>query len=178
MFPGEHLTLLSDQSPTSGVTVTFAAIPQTYDDLLIKIIAGRSDKVSGNNDVLLYYNNDTTAARYWYTWIRTLATTFSGNEANTANIFRIAGQNIQAPSFGNIWIPRYADSGVSLQQARCEGVIDFKTSFTAGALHTWQVFTHMWNSTAAVTEIDLTLNSDAWATPSRVLLYGVSYNRP
>jgi hypothetical protein len=158
MYPGQHYTLLDDQSPTSGASVTFSSIPGTYDDLVLVC--------------------DTTATNYWEAWRRHLAAAFSSGEANDARIARASGQNIVSPCYGEIWIPRYADSGVDIQNAKARMVSCFKTGFTTSGLQANNDWTHLWNSTATVTSLALTLDTDAWASPTRILLYGVSYSRP
>jgi hypothetical protein len=178
MYPGQHYTLLDDQSPTSGASVTFSSIPGTYDDLVLVCPALWSDKTTGNPNVSLFYNGDTTATNYWEAWRRHLAAAFSSGEANDARIARASGQNIVSPCYGEIWIPRYADSGVDIQNAKARMVSCFKTGFTTSGLQANNDWTHLWNSTATVTSLALTLDTDAWASPTRILLYGVSYSRP
>lgn len=176
MLPGQHLTLLGDTSPTGTVTVSFTSIPQTYDELLIRIPAASTVKTTGHDNTYLYYNADTTGTNYFESWLRNLGATPSSGEANNAIVWRSAGANIEAPSFCDIRIPNYAGSEKKYAQAR--GVIDFRTSFTAASLFANYCYAHSWNNTAAITQVDLVQAANNWNAPSRVLLYGISYSRP
>jgi len=55
---------IATYTPTSGASVTFTSIPSTYKHLQLRINYKTSGSAGGN--ILLYFNNDTTAANYAY----------------------------------------------------------------------------------------------------------------
>lgn len=174
MLPGMHYTLLGDQTVSSGATVTFAAIPSTFDDLYLHMPYARDD-AAGSGIIELRFNNDTTDNNYWRQMARTYGTTVEGGKTNSAQTLRTGGSTGIGPCIGQVWIPNYATAEYKIAQAHytLPGLTAFPN--TGNLLITDTSI--LWNSTAAITEIDLTLTSGAYAA-ARFLLYGVSYSRP
>lgn len=178
MLPGLQYTLIDDQSPTSGATVTIGAsgsLPQTFDEIHIYLRNVRY-AATGSGVVNIFFNNDTTLNNYWSQMLRAFGTTIAAASASGANIARTGGSDTLLQSNAIILIPGYTNASFG-KLATCDYTQPGLTAFpaTGNMLVGKRSVGH--SGTAAITEIDLTLASSTWAS-GRILTYGVSYSRP
>ena len=174
-LPGMRYTVIGDQSPTSGSTITFADIPSTFDDLLL-VFPGTQHDGAASDQIEIYFNNDTTANNYWRQLFRAYGTTTESAASNATQVMRATGTTQKGTCIGKVWIPNY--TGAVEKLVHSEYTFSALTAFpaTGNLLRTWVSLA--WDDTSAITEIDLTLATNSYASGSRIILYGVSYNRP
>ena len=105
-------TLISSSFPTSGTSVTFSSIPQTYTDLVI-LASGRATNGSIIATFQLGFNGVTTAT-YSSTWLQGDGVTASSsrNQSNEIALGFTSGGGSTANTFGSseIYIPNYTNS--------------------------------------------------------------------
>ena len=178
MLPGMQMTLIDDQSPTSGATVTIGAsssLPQTFDEIWI-FLRNIRYATTGSGTINIYFNNDTTTSNYWRQMWRGYSTTHEATVANDAAIARCGGSNTLLQANAIIKIPGYTNSSDGTV-AECEYTQPGLTAFPSSGNLIVGRRSVGFSGTAAVTEIDLTLSASTYAS-GRILTYGVSYTRP
>jgi hypothetical protein len=170
-WAGVGRVLVSQQTPTATGTVSWNNIPATYNSLEIEYV-GRSTDNGGALDLSIRCNNDTTATNYR----RMIFESFGGN-SNAASggddyiIARISGDQVgNSASSGYIKIINYASTTFN------------KDILTRYATRDDVSSTHVrngsslceWESTAAITRIDLVLSAGNYDTGSTFRLYLVN----
>ena len=153
----------------SGSTITFSAIPGTYQTLKIMLM-GR-DTAAGTSDAEAHVqlNGDSTSANY----TSESFTGFVGGGGNTA-ASSAGGPGPLAPGVsGNA-------NSIGISEITIVGYA--QTSFYKpvqtlttgqGATYIVRVSSFIWKSTAAITSIVITSPTTAWATGSFATLYGL-----
>jgi len=180
MLPGLHYTLIDDQSPTSGATVTIGAsgtLPQTFDEIHIWL-RNMHQNAAGSGSVSIYFNNDTTLNNYWSQMHRAYGTTHEAASANTAVIARTQGTSHILQANAIIVLPGYTNTSYGKIATNAGYAQPGLTAFPSSGNLIVGSRVVGWDSTSAITEIDLTLSANQWAAGTRILTYGVSYNRP
>ena len=163
--------LISEQTPTGTGTVTFSSIPAIYRNLEVEYVV-RSTQAATNTTMSCFLNNDTTAANYRRMLIQGYGTnTVGGGGADDALIAAVAGGSSVAGScgMGIINIIQYAGTTFKKQ-------VNCRWGYRAEASSNHEVTgtTSMeWESTNAVSRVDLVLASGNFATGSTIRLYGV-----
>lgn len=155
---------------SSQTTITFSSIPATYQDLCI-VLNARGTATASN--VQVTFNND-TAASYSYTYYGIANGSASNNETNNANalviVNSVASSGATANYFGmvRIYISAYANSGITRSGhfQSLDPQSDVNISYANGSFF-WE------NVAAAISEIDLDLNTGDFATGSTYALYGI-----
>lgn len=178
MLPGLQYTLIDDQSPTSGGTVTIGAsssLSQQYDEIHIYYRNLRY-ATTGSGTINIYFNNNTTTSNYWSQMVRAYGTTVEGAVANSAAIGRTGGTDTLLQANGIIIIPGYTDTSYG-KIATCDYTQPGLTAFPSTGNLIVGKRSVGFSGTAAITEIDLTLSASTYAS-GRILTYGVSYSRP
>jgi hypothetical protein len=112
--------LIQNQTLTSNqTTVTFSAIPQTYDDLVLRISA-RSSRTADWIDELQIVPNNNSAANYTNTTLRGFANTTVSpatqtGQAYVRNIEMAAAGNATSQVFNNaeIYFPDYRNTSIN-----------------------------------------------------------------
>lgn len=166
---GSGRTLISEQTPTGTSTVTWNSILGTYKSLEIEYVA-RSDASSDEVDMVIRCNNDTTDANYRSELFFMLNVT-SIVAGNVADITRIPANTASAgyAGYGIIKIINYA-STIFHKMILCNSTerqgAPYETYFINGAVH--------WENTAAITRIDLVIDSGNYMIGSTFRLYGVN----
>jgi hypothetical protein len=166
------LTLIGTCTPTATAVCTFSSIPQGYQDLVV-VGTGRSTKTgTGTADVKLTLNGDTGSN---YAWQRVFGN--SGTpvaDQSTAQAFIRSGELSTAGDAANyqsqfeIRIPGYAGTTFAKSVLSDYSVVNNSTITALYDIHV----SGMWNSTAAVSSLALTLPSDSYATGTTISLYG------
>jgi|APSaa5957512535_1039671.scaffolds.fasta_scaffold81976_2 hypothetical protein len=156
--------------------VTWTGISGSYDHLLIKI-SGRSARTASDYDyVKCEFNNDTTSGNYSYTQLYAdSATPASGRGTSLAFAGYVSTNNTTADTFGTnqIWIPHYSNTANFKQCLVGSAAENASTTDTEWIVDQTAM---LWQATAAITEIDLTLGygSDNWMAYSTFDLYGIT----
>ncbi len=159
--------LLDTQTPAGSATVTFSAISQSYDDLMIryKASSGSAGPAVGGT---IEFNSDTTAGNYHRQQVSGVNNAASVDEgASDSFIFVLAGATVVANEVaeGEITIPRY--TGANRKKARSVCTL----AGAADSLGLYNIMTG-WASNAAITGIVL---RDAGLITGTFELYGIKY---
>ena len=157
----ETIELTSSQS-----SITFSSIPQDYDDLVIKVNSRCT--VSADHRLGEIELNGSSANFSTINLLGNGSATASQNQyANL--VFRAPGTNNTANTFGNagIYISNYTAS--SAKSISSNSV--YENNATSVVL---DIIATLWNNTAAVTSITLTLDADNFTADSNFSLYGIT----
>ena len=150
---------------TAAASITFTSIPQDGTDLVISTSARSSNT---DTEVLMTFNSQTTNRSE-----RGLQGTGSSVISFTSTVLRagLANRSNQtANTFGNsiCYIPNY--SGATAKSVSVDGVAE--NNATAADL---QIVAGLWNNTAAITSIQLTIQgSGNFTIGSTVSLYKIT----
>jgi hypothetical protein len=153
---------------STTATISFAGIPQTYTDLLIKL-SSRTNRSSGvDDDVFITFNGASTT--YGYRYLRgNGTTTASGNGANRYAAIANSNGGASANTFANadIYITNYAiTSAKSLSSISVSG-----SNTTENYL---VLMGNRWTTTDAITSIDLTSGTgNSFLAYTTATLYGI-----
>ena len=156
---------------TSGSqnTVTFASISSGYRHLQIRV-SGRGTDTANDAAILLNFNNDTGSN---YDYQQNFFTT-SGGYSAVRNTGQTNLWTVQIPAANAT--ANYAGAGeINIMDYR--GTTFYKSVFGHGQDYEVglrsMVYSGVWKNTAAITEIDVTLNAGAFVDGTVVSLYGV-----
>jgi hypothetical protein len=117
----------------------------------------------------MYYNNDTTAGNYRYTWLYSDGTTANAASGDAANAFQVAAGGSLANSCGSFHVKIINYTGTTFLK---EATVHNSLRNSVGTERTI-VSAHNWESTAAINRVDLVLVAGNYATGSTLRLYGV-----
>lgn len=168
-------TLITSSSPSGTGTVSFTGIPGTYHSLEIEFVARSTKAASGNEPLKMEFNTDTTATNYRNTYDQGFGGspgTASVTGADTQEIAALpaASAPSNAPAAGIIQIPRYADTTFNKV-----GFSNFGYRFDSSSIQMVTGNQAMeWESTVAITRVDLKLASGNFVAGSIFRLYGIS----
>lgn len=167
--------LISTQtvSGSSTSTVSFTSIPGTYTDLRV-VVRGRGDTSATNVGVNITFNSD-TGTNYFYQ--RLGGANSAASAAAVASTTSLAGAELPAATatanlagFANTRIYDYKGTTFT-KIAESFTSYPFSTSTTGQVLQAWFSW---WNSTAAITRIDLTMAAGNFVAGSKISLYGIN----
>jgi hypothetical protein len=149
-----------------AANVEFNSIPQIYTDLLI-LYSGRSTRAASGDDLYIRFNGLSTnlSSRVLY---GTGSAAASFSDASIAYVGYFAGDTATASVFanGSIYITNYTASiakSVSGDAVNENNATAATQLFGAG----------LWNSTAAITQINLYALNGNWKQHSSASLYGI-----
>ena len=154
-------TLISTTT-MSGATTSLTSIPTTYKDLLIIIQSWQP--ATNAAQLLMRFNQDSTASRHFSTTSNTSAAAFN----STSSLVLNEGRNTNTKSLIKIYLPDYANT-TTYKIAIMEGLSEDPN--TAGYANFTRSFGG-YNQTSAITSLDF-LNSPGNFTAGTILLYGV-----
>jgi len=168
-MPENYILIERTELNATAASVTFANIPQTgYTDLKI-VVSARSSSATDRDQINLNFNGLTTNQSYRILYgIPGVAT---GSESGTKiRVGYISGNSATANTFGScdIYIPNYTSANAKSVSA--DGVSETNAS-PAGA----QIGASLWNSTAAITTINIVSDNGAnFLAGSTFSLYGIA----
>ena len=164
-------TLIASSTVGSGgaSTIDFTSIPATYTDLVVKI--SPRNTASGSNWYLLkiQFNSDTTSANYSYKLVGGFGSTaYSAGATDRYGGYVTSGART-ASTFGNteIYIPNYAGSNNKSFSS------DSVTEGNGSSYEILGLWAGLWSSSAAISGITLSNDSDNFAQYSTAYLYGI-----
>jgi len=157
-----------------AATVTWTGISGSYDHLCIKVSARSA--ISGIEDFIEPTFNNDTASNYSGTELYASSSTpASGRQTGLSHAYYLscAGNTALADTFGamTIWIPNYANTA-NFKQV----LVEAATENNSASNNEWkiQITAALWHATAAVSEIDLVLDSgNDFMAYSTFDLYGI-----
>lgn len=146
------LTLIATQSPSAGANIQFAAIPQTYHDLIV-VLFGRGAGAISASTCALTVNGD-TAGNYVTEDVGGTGATVSaaGNSGNTSlSMGSLPGGSATANYAGycEAFIPGYASTSFFHPMYGRAAVT------SASATQVAEFHSALWKNTAAITQIDV-----------------------
>lgn len=156
---------------SNQATITFNTIPQTYNDLVLRMSASIS--TSGRSSVRLLFNADTAPSP--------LGVELTGSGTNLTTIYDpatsgdiyiypgAAPTSSSAPGLCEVYIPRYTSSS-SFSPISMKTAIEENGTTGQNYLHyaAW-----LYNKSAAKTSFTLTLFSGSFLADSTFYLYGI-----
>jgi len=171
-----NMELITSVTVGSGgaASVTLPAtgtIPATYTDLKV-VISARTNRSNAVDAIGVYYNNDTTSARYsakQLTGTGSSTQSTSNNPYNDENMY-VSGNSATASTFGNseIYIPNYAGSNqksFSVDSVSENNATTAYANFGAG----------LYNQTTAITTMTfIPISGTTIVEGSTFYLYGIS----
>jgi hypothetical protein len=148
-----------------AASIDFTSIPATFTDLVVKVSARGS---GSDNSIVLKFNSSSSnySARYIYGDGSAAASVTSTPNLLTTSI---NPSTYTANSFGNaeLYIPNYA--GSSNKSSSVDGVQETNATLAYMALTA-----NLWNDTAAITSINLSLGAGQnFVQYSTATLYGI-----
>ena len=169
-MPLTYQLINSTSLSANALTVTFSAIPATYDDLLLK--ASVRSASSGTDWMDVQFNSSGGTA-YSDTYLLAQGTSASsGRDSSNPKIYRInicnAGNTSNTFSSTELYIPAYTKSQNKPLSAESTEENNSTTNYSIVAV------AGLWSSTSAITSI--TLNSDNnqnFVSGSTFWLYGI-----
>lgn len=162
-----ELITTSILASTTG-TVSFTSIPSTYKHLQIRM----TDRQTGSNGMVsaaVRFNSDSASN---YAWHRLYATSggMSSNAGTSQADFIISGVPA-ANETANVW------AGAIVDILDYASTSKYKTARTlsgaVGSAKEIYLSSGLWQSTSAITRIDINVQSTAHAIGSRFSLYGI-----
>ena len=165
--------LIQRTSPTTGTSITFSSIPQTYKSLQIRLLS--RDATAQDSGILQITFNSDTAANYSHHRLIGDAggTVSAGGTANASAMFgpRSNGNTATASCFGTgiINIIDYADS----TKYKTIKVFTGNDGNFSGGSYTVGILSGSWRSTSAVNSITITNGGGNFVSGSTFALYGM-----
>jgi len=161
----------SNTLSTTTASVTFSSIPQTYNDLVIKVSA-RADTVDTNVNVYMQFNGNTTGSNYNGLFYGYYSSANNYNEVLSRNQIDYglwaSGANILTNMYAanELYIANYKSDTFKVLGA--QGVIENNSS-TGWALTT----SSQWRGGAAISSILMLPYSGNFLAGSSFWLYGI-----
>ena len=159
----------------SAVSFDVTSIPSSYDHLLI-VASLRTDIANTLAINKLNFNGD-TGSNYSDTQLQAATATVTSGQNLAGRTYmrvgQVSGASLLANSFGvlKIWIPNYANTTGNKQ-----AIVQTAVENNEGTVDYWNL-THnalMWDSTAAITDIEISEPNVGMAQYSTFTLYGIT----
>ena len=165
-----YTLISSNVLASSAASVTFSTIPSTYTDLVLRISARNADAVFGR--ILRYTFNNNTGTVYSYTELSGSGTTAASNRAigdAYGVLGSINGGGTTANTFGSmeVYIPNYL---VSANKPVSSFAV---TELNSDVNNQIKIDADLFQSTTAISSIELFLNSGSFVSGSSFYLYGI-----
>ena len=164
-IPSSFESIATATGTGSSPTISFTSIPGTYQHLQLRIIASRT---SGTDfQYYIGYNSD-TGSNYAYHILRGNGSTASSSGSSSSAPTLIARANTATNNVSPaiIDIHDYASTSKTKVARSFNGWDNNGTGDIC-------LISNLWNSTSAITSIQITIASDNWSTSSVFALYGV-----
>lgn len=152
-----------------AASITFSAIPGTYDSL--QLILDCTGTAAGSPTLSVRFNGD-TGANYNWQLLTGFDTTVQASASATATsmvIGSVAGSSSLFPAMLKMLIPNYINTA-KYKGATGTSYVNHTTAIGDGRSRT---FGGTWRNTGALTSLDFILSSGNFATGSVISLYGI-----
>jgi hypothetical protein len=162
---GTYTLIASTTIGSTGSSLTFSSIPQTYTDLVIVSNALRGISGSGGDLVRLQFNGDTSSNYSWTQGYGNGSSAVSNNSTNQTQAF--AGAAADATGTSN-WCPNIChilDYANTTTYKSALARVNQNGSYTG-------IVINLWRSTAAINSIYLTA-TNGFTAGSTFKLYGI-----
>ena len=172
---GGALTQLAQTTVGVAVnSITFSGISGAYTNLII-VASMRSTKAASNEAGNVQFNSDTTAGNYYVVVASASGSAWTVFNQNNQFALSPPAGNAAANSF-SAWmmeIPNYAATTQLKVYRITESGLNLSTTVASANLG-MTLYTGLWNSTAAITAVKVSLPSGNFAVNTKVTLYGQS----
>lgn len=152
---------------SSALSVTFSSIPQTFDDLLLKVSARSNGSADGSPWVTASIRFNGTTTGYTGRSVYGLGSSVGSNTDNSGLL--IPDPEVTSNVFGSSesWIPNYTSSANKSVST---------TSVTENNAVSAAIWGHalLWSNTSAITSLTLTPIAGSFITGSSFFLYGIT----
>lgn len=172
--------LISKQTLGSPVSsVTFSSIPQTYDHLVLYMMAKSSDVANTIVDAKVRVNGDTgsnySSINQYVNQNTSTSSAASANTATSANMFVVPGSNVNAAVYGGGYITFLGyTSSVSAAKQMMGPSITGDYGIVGVGVQRWGTWCPQTFTPASITSITVLATSGNFTTNSIFSLYGVS----
>ena len=172
-----YTLIASNTLSSSAASVTFSSIPATYTDLVLRCSVRSTYTTSNWDNYKITFNNNTTGV-YGRTTLQALYNagsyqTQSGRGTNETEIApALIGANATANTFASteIYLPNYA--GSTTKPVSLSHINEWNAAATNV---TWSISgnAYLFNSTTAITSVEIASYSAQFASGSSFFLYGI-----
>ena len=166
-----YTLISSNVLSSSAASVTFSAIPSTYTDLVLRISA-RGSNASTRTDVGITYNSSATGYSETEVYGTSTAAASAFNSYTTSNfVGNVSGASATANTFGSveIYIPSYTATQKKCASAFAVSENNASTNLSAMI----QATAMLWQTTSAITSIDIAAIGTTFVSGSSFYLYGI-----
>ena len=154
----------------SSGTITFSSIPSTYKHLQIRLLARSTQAAVTNVSALVRCNGDTGANYARHSLIGDGSTASASGSTSTASVtlFRItaAGAASDIMGVGILDILDYESTSKYKTLRSLAGQDE-------NGVGSVRLQSGLWQSTSAITSVDVYLSSDSFTTTTQIALYGI-----
>ena len=167
-----YTLIASNTLTTTAASVTFSAIPATYDDLHI-VWSARSSQNNATTRIYIRLNGTSGTS---YSWTKVDATGTSAGSARLSNGSEWRGEYVSANNAtsntygsGEIYLPKYTSS--TSKPASGFGVAENNTTVNAD----WFIvaMANLTSISSAITQIDFSLATADFMSGSSFYIYGI-----
>ena len=167
--PTSYESIATANGNGSSGTITFSSIPSTFKHLQVRYL-GKDTYASGAgpSNMNIRLNSDSTEANYYYHYLRGNGASASASAGNTnAFLASVSTTTDNADIFG-AGVIDILDYGSTSKNTtiRILGGLEYNGSGVV------QLYSMLWNNTAAVTSVTL-FNATGWTTETQFALYGI-----
>lgn len=164
--------IASTETTSNTGAVSFSSIPNTYTDLVVKVLA-RSAASATSETLWLQINDDTSISQYQYSraFISNTTVAKDGSGFSNAQWFASTIANNGMASMFSAWeiyIPEYANSSFQKQATAESAFVNNSTTNSA------EFFGYAWNSTSTINKITVKYNGPNFVAGSAFYLYGIT----
>jgi hypothetical protein len=162
---GTYTLIASTTIGSTGSSVTFSSIPQTYTDLVLVSTALRGISGSGGDLIRLQFNGDTANNYSWTQGYANSSTAVSNNSTNQTQAFVGAAADASGTSNWSPNICHILDYANTTTFKSALARVNQPGSYTG-------ITINLWRSTAAINSIYLTA-TNGFLVNSTFKLYGI-----
>jgi len=158
---------IATAQPTSGTSVTFNSIPQTYKHLIIRAYINATTGGSSR----LRFNGDSSTANYSGQWGPYMVGSGPYADGFATGVYDgIPNQGISSTTYGGVFIAEIQDYALTTKKKTVQSYYSSPNTFASGNFNLGQV-TGVWNNTGAITS--LTITNGTFSAPTIIALYGI-----
>ncbi len=172
---GSYESIATVTASGGETSLSFTSIPGTYASLQIRGIMRRADASSNLGRVYLQFNSDTGANYARHQLVGNDAGTVSASGSASVNsffAFRGAGALDASNTFG-VGIADIHDYASTTKYKTTRSFTGLDNNGRSSGTSEVYLYSGLWQSTSAITRIDLVFNGDTAAAGTTFALYGI-----